>query len=401
LHNKFQLQDRKNIFILAVCQGLFSSDKTIMILLSGLVGVVLAEDKSLATLPVTTTWLGSLIMTVPASYIMKWTGRKLGFQIGALLSLTGALIASYAIWESSFYLLLVGTFVSGLNGGFAQFFRFAAADSVATSFKPHAISLVLTGGIMAALIGPKLAFWTVDLYSVAFIGAYLTQAVMAVLSLIMLLFLNIPKPSQEEIYGISRPLITIIKQPIFIISLLASVMAYGLMSLIMTATPLAMQGCGYGLSDSAMVIQWHLLAMFVPSFFTGSIIKRFGTIKVIKTGLVLLAICSVIALFGQIIHHFFLALFVLGLGWNFAFVGGSSLLTETYRPAEKAKVQAFNDLFVISSVAVSSALSGGLLYKLGWDSLHWLAIPLSLFSLLTIYLLSKDNLSTVELAQES
>ncbi|MBF0192910.1 MAG: MFS transporter [Magnetococcales bacterium] len=400
MFNQFKQQDKKNIFILAVCQGLATSDKSIMILLSGLVGVVLAEDKSLATLPVTTTWLGTLIMTVPASYVMKWTGRKLGFQIGSLLSFLGALLASYAIWESSFTLLLVGTFVSGLNGGFAQFFRFAAADSVVKSFKPHAISLVLTGGVLAALIGPKLAYWTIDMYSVAFIGAYLTQAVMAVLSFVMLLFLKIPRPSQEEIYGYTRPLSAIIKQPIFIISLLASVMAYGIMSLIMTATPLAMQGCGFGLSDSTMVIQWHMLAMFVPSFFTGSIIKQFGTIRVIQTGLVLLAACSVVALIGQLVHHFFISLFILGLGWNFAFVGGSTLLTDSYEPAEKAKVQAFNDLFVISCVAFSSALSGGLLYKLGWDSLHWLAIPLSLFSMMTIYILSKNYIQVVGSTQK-
>ncbi|MBF0381297.1 MAG: MFS transporter [Magnetococcales bacterium] len=401
MHIKFQPQDKKNIFILAVCQGLSTSDKSIMILISGLVGVVLAEDKSLATLPVTATWLGALLMTVPASFVMKWTGRKIGFQIGATLSLFGALLASYAIWSSSFILLLAGTFISGLSGGFSQFFRFAAADSVVPSLKPQAISLVLTGGIIAALIGPKLAHWTTDLFTVAFLGAYLTQALMAVLSFFMLIFLKIPKPTQEEVYGYTRPMLTIIAQPIFIIALLASVMAYGIMSLIMTATPLAMNGCGFGLSDSAMVIQWHLIAMFVPSFFTGNIIKKFGTVRVIYCGLLLLACSSVIALNGLMVEIFFIALFMLGLGWNFAFVGGSTLLTESYRPAEKAKVQAFNDLFVMSCVAISSALSGGLLYKLGWDSLHWLAIPLSLFTILIIYFLNKDDLLMVKSAQQS
>ncbi|MBF0447985.1 MAG: MFS transporter [Magnetococcales bacterium] len=389
-------QGQKNIVLLAICQGLFSSDKSIMILLSGLVGVVLASDKSLATLPVTATWLGGLLMTVPASFIMKRIGRKLGFQLGALLTILGSLLACYAIWIGYFPLLLVGTFISGANGGFAQFFRFAAVDCVAEELKPKAISLVLTGGVLAAFIGPKLAYWTMDLFSVAFVGAYLTQAIMAMVSIILLIFTDIPKPSTEEIHGPTRPFPEIIRQPIFMIALLAGVMGYGLMSLIMTATPLAMQGCGFAVSDAAFVIQWHLLAMFVPSFFTGSLIKRYGTVPIIQSGFVFFVVCSLLALDGLDLHHFSVALILLGLGWNFAFVGGSTLLLKTYWPAEKAQVQALNDFSLLGTVVLTSAISGGLLQNLGWDSLHWLALPLSVLSLVFIFFLDKKGTAVAQ-----
>ncbi|MBL6946666.1 MAG: MFS transporter [Rhodospirillales bacterium] len=353
-----------------------STAQTILIILSGLVGHMLADDKALATLPISSVVVGTLMATVPASFLMKRKGRRVGFIAGSAFGLLGALIAASAIYSQSFWLFVFGTLVFGFNTGFAQYYRFAAADAVAANFRPRAISLVLTGGVIAAIVGPELAKATTDLMApIPFLGAYVTIAAIPLIAAAILSFLDIPRLSAQEIADPGRPIREIARQPTFLVAVLCGMVGYAVMSLVMTATPLAMIGCGFQVADAAMVIQWHVLAMFAPSFVTGNIIQRFGVLQVILVGMVLLGICVIAALAGLDIENFWLAMVTLGLGWNFAFVGASTLLTETYQPSERAKVQATNDFFVFGSVALASLTSGVLLHFFGWDAVQYVAVP--------------------------
>lgn len=369
-------RDRRNVLILAICQGLFASGQSMMIILGGLVGSMLAVDKALATLPVSTVVIGTLVATVPASLLMKRVGRRPGFLLGAAIALAGALTAAFAVYARAFWLFAFGTFLMGLNGGFAQYFRFAAADVAASAFKSRAISLVLAGGVAAAVVGPQLVKLTADAFApIVFLGSYVTLAALPVMSALFLAFLDIPLPPADETAETGRPLAVVVRQPAFVVAVLGGMVGYGVMSLVMTATPLAMIGCGFGVPDAAMIIQWHVLAMFAPSFVTGTIIQRFGVLNVMLTGIALLAVCVAAALGGVDIAHFWVALVALGLGWNFAFVGASTLLTETYRPAERAKVQAANDFLVFGSVASASLSSGAVLHFFGWSAVQVFALP--------------------------
>lgn len=369
-------RDHRNVGILSLCQALMSTAQTVLIILSGLVGAMLAADKALATLPISSVVVGTLMTTVPASFLMKRVGRRAGFIFGSALGLVGALIAALAIYLQSFWLFSLGTLVIGGNVGFSQYYRFAAADAVAANFRPRAISLVLAGGVIAAIIGPELAKATTDLMApIPFLGAYMTIAAIPVISAAILSFLDIPNLSAHEVADPGRPVLEIARQPAFVVAVLSGMVGYGVMSLVMTATPLAMIGCGFGVADAAMVIQWHVVAMFAPSFVTGNIIQRFGVLRVMLCGVVLLAACTAAALAGLDIVNFWLAMVTLGLGWNFAFVGASTLLTETYQPSERAKVQATNDFFVFGSVALASLSSGAFLHYLGWDAVQLLALP--------------------------
>lgn len=369
-------RDRRNVLILAACQGLFTTGQSMLIILSGLVGVTLAVEPALATLPVSMVVVGTLVATVPASLLMKRVGRRPGFLLGAAIGLSGALTAAFAIYVGAFWLFSFGCFLMGLNGGFGQYFRFAAADVAAPAFKSRAISLVLAGGVAAAVAGPELVKLTADVLApVPFLGAYVALAGLPVLSALFLVFLDIPLPSAAEASEGGRPLLAIVRQPTFAVAVLGGMVGYGVMSLVMTATPLAMVGCGFGVPDAALVIQWHVLAMFAPSFVTGAIIQRFGVLNVMLAGTALLAACAAVALAGLDIGHFWVALVALGLGWNFTFVGASTLLTETYRPAERAHVQAANDFLVFGSVATASLSSGAVLHFFGWNAVQVFALP--------------------------
>jgi MFS family permease len=369
-------RDRRNVLILAVSQGLFVTGQSMLIILSGLVGSTLAADPALATLPVSTVVVGTLAATVSASLLMRRIGRRAGFLLGAAIALAGAVTAAYAVYIAAFWLFAFGTFLVGVNAGFAMYFRFAAADVAAPAFRSRAISLVLAGGVVAAVAGPQLVRLTVDaLAPIAFLGAYVALAVLPVFSALFLAFLDIPLPAAGEGGGAGRPLTAIVRQPAFVVAVLGGMVGYGVMSLVMTATPLAMVGCGFAVPDAAMVIQWHVLAMFAPSFVTGAIIQRVGVLNVMLAGMGLLAACVAAALAGIDIANFAAALVALGLGWNFAFVGASTLLTETYRPAERAKVQAANDFLVFGSVATASLSSGAVLHFFGWDAVQVFALP--------------------------
>lgn len=368
--------EARNVAILFGSQALFISSQIVLFTLAGLAGQMLAEDKAWATLPVSAVIIAAAATTIPASLLMKRVGRRAGFMIGATIGLCGILMASYAIWAANFWLLVLGTFTIGINGGFAQYYRFAAADVASKDFRPRAISYVISGGIAAAVIGPQIVRWTNDLLPVPFLGSILSISGLFVLALILLSFLRIPKLSAEEIRSSGRPLFQITRNPTFIVSVLSGMVGYGVMSMIMTATPIAMVGCGFGVKESAGVIQWHVMGMFVPALFTGHLIHRFGVLPVISAGLALLFFCIGMALAGIDIMNFTIALIALGLGWNFTFVGASSLLTETYQPSERAKVQATNDFLVFGTAATGSLSAGALLNAYDWDMVNLFALPL-------------------------
>jgi MFS family permease len=376
---------KRNVGILATCQALLSTGQSMLIILGGLVGATLATNPALATLPVSFAVLGTLSATLPASFVMKRIGRRNGFLLGAGLGLIGAVLAAMAVYAASFTVFCAGSFLLGVNAGFGQFYRFAAADSAPEAFRPRAISLVLAGGVAAAVAGPELVKATKDLMApIAFLGSYVAVTAMPVLAACTLAFLDIPVMNAKERKESGRPLLEIARQPAFLVAVLGGMVGYGVMVLVMTATPLAMIGCGYVVDDAANVIQWHIVAMFAPSFFTGTIIARFGVLQVMLAGMVLLGACVAAALAGIEILNFGIALIALGLGWNFAFVGASSLLTETHAASERAKVQGINDFFVFGSAAVASFSSGAFLSWWGWDAVQILALPFVAMSMASI-----------------
>ena len=365
----------RNVWLLAACQALFMTGQSMMIMLGGLVGATLAPDGALATLPVSAAVVGMVTATIPASLLMKRLGRRGGFLIGASIGAVGGALAAYAIVIQAFVPLVSGTFLAGIAGGFAQYYRFAAADIASEETRGRAISLVLAGGVVAAVAGPHLVTLTIDMLAYTFVASYLVVAALPILSMGLLTFLDIPMLDPGTIREPGRPLHRIARQPTFIVAVLGGTVGYSTMSLIMTSTPLAMVGCGFGVADAASVIQWHVLAMFAPSFFTGSLIKRFGVLNVMLAGMVLLFACVAVDLAGVDFLNFAVGLAILGLGWNFAFVGASTLLTETHSPAERAKVQATNDFLVFGSVATASLSSGAFLHFLGWNAVQILALP--------------------------
>lgn len=366
---------KKNVALLATAQALLMTNNSTVIAINGLAGYALATNKALATLPVTGWVIGAAIATFPASMLMKRIGRRGGFTVGTLLGMLGAAICSAAVAWGDFWLLCVGTLVFGAYNGFAQYYRFAAADAAPMSFKSKAISLVLGGGLVGGFIGPEVSKLTVDALSTRYLGAYLSLMVFLAIVFAVIQLLNIPTPSEAEQREPGRPLAQIVAQPVFIIAVMSAALGYGIMNLLMTATPLAMGICGHPYASAALVIQWHVIGMFAPSFFTGALIKRFGLLQVMLAGAALLLVCVVIALAGVGVANFWFALVLLGIGWNFLYIGGTTLLTEVYRPSEKAKAQGANDLAIFLVMASSSSVSGILLNRNGWEMLNYLAIP--------------------------
>jgi MFS family permease len=368
-------KQKKNVTVLAALQALLLTNNSTAIALNGLAGYALATNKSLATLPVTGWVVGASLTTFFASLLMKRIGRKGGFTFGALVGIVGAVICCVALYVANFWLFVAGTTVFGVYNAFGQYYRFAAADAAAHDFKAKAISYVLAGGLVGGIVGPTVSKWTKDALPTEFLGAYLTLIVFLCVVLAVIRFLDIPAPTEAEAKASGRPLAEIVAQPAFVVAVLAAAFGYGVMNLLMTATPLAMGICGHPYSAAATVISWHVIGMFAPSFFTGSLIKRFGVLNVMLAGVVLNFVCIGIALAGIDVANFWAALFLLGVGWNFLYIGATALLTETYRPAEKAKAQGANDMLIFLTMATSSFSSGMLLEANGWQLLNYLAIP--------------------------
>jgi predicted MFS family arabinose efflux permease len=370
-------QQRRNVLLLAICQALFVCSQSTLFLVGGLVGFALAPDKAWATLPVTCTILGTALATVPASLYMRRLGRRTGFMTGACLAIVGGFVAAAAIATADFWLFSVGTFLFGCYHAFCQYYRFAAADAAEPAFKSKALSLVLAGGVIAGFIGPELANQTRELVDpFSYLATVLVLSLLALLALVLVSRTSLPRLSGEEQAASGRPIGTIMAQPRFLVAVLASMIGFGVMSLIMTATPLAMIGCGFHDSDAGFVIQWHILGMFGPSFFTGHLIARFGVPNVMAAGVAALAATLAFTLSGIEIGNFWLGLILLGIGWNFLFIGGSTLLTDCYAPAERAKTQAAHDFLVFATTASASLLSGTLLAGFGWTTVNLIAMPL-------------------------
>ena len=365
---------RRNVLLLATCQSLLLINNVIFISLNSLAGFMLATNKSLATLPVTGYLVGGALWALPASHFMKRYGRRAGFSFGSLVAIFGAGVCAAALLMHSFELLVAGTLITGAYNAFAIQYRFAAADIATPEFRAKAISLVLAGGIIGGIVGPESSKLTKDLLATPFLGSYLSLMVCGLLSLIVVRFLDLPLLKTEAVPQPKRPLAEIFRQPAFMVAVLAAAFAYGVMNLLMTATPLAMGHEQHSYASTAMVIEWHVIGMFAPGFFTGDLIKRFGVLPVMFAGVALNLVCVAIALGGVDVMHFWGALFMLGVGWNFLYVGATALLADCYRSEERAMVQGVNDACVFGTIAVTSFLSGLLLDANGWTMLNRISL---------------------------
>jgi MFS family permease len=374
---------KRNVLLLAACQAMLMTGGSLLIATSALVGFRLAPDKALATLPLAMQMLASMLTSIPASLLMQRIGRRAGFLTGSSIGIGGAGLAAYAIVTGNFALFTLSAAVSGMFAGFGNYYRFAAADVASADYRSTAISYVMAGGVVAAFIGPNLAHWTSTWLAAPFAGSYLALAGILVLSFGTQLFLDIPRPARETLGG-SRTLGVIARQPAFVVAVAGGMFGYGIMALVMTATPLAMHEHHYAFGDTAFVIEWHVLGMFAPSFFTGHLIRRFGVLQIMLAGCVLSALCVVTNLIGTGLSHFWLALFLLGVGWNFLFIGATTLLTETYAPQEKAKTQAFNDFLVFSTVTIAVLTAGSLQHHLGWRAVNYGVMPLIAVTLFAV-----------------
>lgn len=366
----------RNVLVLALSQALALSCAVLAVTVGPLVGASLAANPAFATLPVALTVVGALLATVPASFLMRRVGRPIGFALGALIGASGGLLAAAAIHAGSFALFAFGFLLVGAFQGFTGYFRFAAAESVPEERRSRAISWVLAGGIVAALVGPQMAIWGKDLAAGRdFLGAFLLLSAFCVAIAVLMAALHLPRPAAAAGAHGGRPLAVIARQPTFLVAVVGATVGYGVMLLVMTATPLAMVNNHHAVGDAVHVIQAHVLAMFAPSFFSGSLVRRFGAIQVLLAGLALLAANALVAASGTGLGHFYGALVLLGVGWNFTYVAGTALLTEAYAEEERAKTQAANEVILQGFVALASLASGWLLAVFGWQVLALSALP--------------------------
>ncbi len=386
----------RNIIQLAFAQALMMSVNTLLLTASSIIGFELATNKALATLPLAIQFFSTMLTSIPASLLMNRYGRRNGFIFSSIVGFAGSLLALYAITHQSFILFCFTTALFGIYTGFGNYFRFVATEVSPPGQTNTAISYVLAGGVLAAFIGPNLATYSKDIFDLAYLGSFMAVFILYSLNLINILWMDLPRPINQALSDYARPLRIIASQPVFIIALLSAAIGFSMMSLLMTATPLSMKHDHLAFSDVAFVIQWHVLGMFAPSFFTGHLINRFGVLNIIFTGGLLMLICIAINLSGTTLWHYWFALFALGLGWNFMFIGGTSLLTKTYNEAEKAKTQALNDFTVFTTVAFASLSAGVLQYQLGWVMVNISVIPFILITLLSvIWLKNKKFLHAV------
>ncbi len=361
----------RNLVLLAVCQGLYLTNNVVFIAISGLIGLSLAPLGWMATLPVMAYVVGGALSTPLVARTQTAWGRKASFQIGLLVALVSTLLCTYAVMDRNFWLLVVAIVIAGYYSANGQLYRFAAAELAAPAFREKAVSLVLAGGLIGAVVGPNLATRTKGMLTVPFAGAYLALAAVAVLSMALMACLQFP-PVPPKVKGgaVGRPMATIMRQPVFIVSVIGAALGYGVMNLLMAATPLAMQVCSLPFEDAALVLQWHVIGMFAPGFFTGHLIRRFGVLPIMAAGVVLNAGCIAVALSGVDLQQFLVALFMLGVGWNFLFTGSTTLSLQAYRPEEKDRAQAAINFCVFAVMALTSLASGALVTTQGWKLLN-------------------------------
>ncbi len=361
----------KNLVLLIICQGLFLTNNVTFIAINGLVGFSLSPASWMATLPVMGYVVGGAVSTSIVAKTQNYFGRKISFQLGLLVAVFSALLCAYAASTRNFWLLVCGTFIAGYYSANGQLYRFAAAELTIASQRDKAVSWVLAGGILGAVVGPNLASWTKNLFETAFLGAYLTLSIAAIIGIIVMQCIHFPAEFKtEHALGAGRSLKTILRQPVFMVAVIGASLGYGVMNLLMAGTPLAMQICGLPFSDTALVLEWHVIGMFAPGFFTGSLIQRFGALKIMGVGVALNCICIAIALTGTDLQQFVIALFLLGVGWNFLFTGSTSLAMTAYKPEERDKAQAAINFFVFGTMAFSSFGSGALVTTQGWTILN-------------------------------
>ena len=361
----------RQLYLLAACQGLFLTNNIVFIAINGLIGLRLAPLGWMATLPVMGYVVGGALSTPLVARAQSAWGRKVSFQTGLVVAMFSAVLCAWAVADKNFWLLVAGTVVAGYYSANGQLYRFAAAELAAPAFREKAISLVLAGGLIGAVIGPNVATRTRDWFAVPFAGAYVALAIVAAVAMLLVAFLQFPPvPPKTAGAGHGRPLSVIMRQPLFIVSTLGAALGYGVMNLLMAATPLAMQICSLPFEDAALVLQWHVIGMFAPGFFTGHLIRRFGTLPIMAVGVVLNAVCILVALSGIALHDFLLALFLLGVGWNFLFTGATSLSLQAYRPEEKDRAQGAINFCVFAVMALTSFASGALVTTQGWRLLN-------------------------------
>jgi predicted MFS family arabinose efflux permease len=387
---------RRNAMVLAIAQALAGGNNTVIVSTASIVGAVLAPDKGLATLPVTAMVFGMWLGTLPLGMLALKFGRRFALQCGSTFGVLSGLISYAAVMNGNFWLLLFGTFCGGLYAAAHQSYRFAAADTASDAYRPKVVSWVLAGGVFAAVIGPQLVIFTKDLLSPhLFAASYLGQSACAVAAAFVLQFVKVP-PLAPARHGSVRPLAEILRNSRFIVAVVCGMASYGMMNMVMTSAPLAMVGCGHSVTAATLGIQWHVLAMYAPSFITGALIARFGVERITGIGLALIGVTAVIGISGITVAHFWSALVVLGIGWNLAFIGATTMVTQCHRPHERNKVQAFNDFLIFGSMALSSFSSGQLLEYFGWTTINEVIFPTILVAgALLLWLAQRRRLSTV------
>ncbi len=377
---------KRNVAILVMAQALLGAQMPIIFILGGLAGLSLASNPCFATLPISVIILGSVIAATPLSAFMQKYGRRAGFMLGTAFGALGASISAYGLYIQSFPVFIAGSLFTGVYMSGQGFYRFAAADTSTEDFRPKAISYVLAGGLAAAVIGPQLVKLTADAMVIPFLGSYLTVIAINLVGSLMFLFLNIPTPpAHVEGAPQGRSRMELLKTPVIAVAIICAMVSYALMNLVMTSTPLAVVGCGYERNTAADIVSSHVLAMYIPSFFTGHLIARYGPVKIISIGLAILASAGLVALTGVELDQFFIALILLGVGWNFGYIGATSMLAASYEPEERGRIQGLNDMLVFGGVTLASLASGGLMNCSGGDAqAGWQAVNMAMIPFLTL-----------------
>lgn len=377
---------KRNVMVLVAAQAFLGAQMPLIFLVGGLAGKTLASNVCLATLPISMIVLGSMMSATPISAIMQRYGRRVGFFIGAMGGAVGGAVSAYGLFVASFPIFLIGSFLTGMYMSAQGFYRFAAADTASDAFRPKAISYVMAGGLVSAIIGPQLATATSLTFVVPFVGSYVAVVGLNLVGSLLFFFIDIPKPPKPDANAPKgRSRWELITTPRIAVAVICAMVSYALMNLVMTSTPLAVVGCGYEQSQAGFIVTSHVLAMFAPSFFTGHLIARFGVEKIVGSGIAILGLAGLVALQGVELENFYIALVLLGLGWNFGFIGATAMLAGAHAPEERGRMQGLNDLLVFGGVTIASLASGGLMNCSGGSAVEgWAAVNIAMVPFLTL-----------------